>query len=173
MSQDPYLGNLCQTEWNMSNFFRQKSPLREADDLKNVAMYPFCNDNTNAVPHDNFYPLPHYAVSEKHSKSSLQTHIRELETALHKQFEQTTYLRNALQATMDENQMLQKTSGIDKQARVELQDDVNKLNTALYKVIQEKNSKHVIMNELVRKNEELSRENAMKISAKRMQELFD
>jgi len=42
---------------------------------------------------------------------------------------------------MDENKMLQKTAGIDKQVRVELEEDINQLNMALYKLIQDKNSK--------------------------------
>jgi len=64
--------------------------------------------------------------------------------------------------------MLRKTSDQDKQERVELQRDVKNLNTALCKAIQEKISKHLKMNEMIRINEELSSEIALHNSTKRM-----
>ena len=171
MSQETCLCNLCQTEWDAFKHFRKKSPIQTEDDLKNTALYPFYNDNTNAIPQDNMYPLVHHTAGAKQSKSSKTAYIKELEIALQKQIDQTNYFRNTLQTILHEKQRQQKTSDQGEQKRVELQKDVEKLHAALTKALDEKNSKHAKMNEIIRMNEELLRENAIHVSIQRMREL--
>ena len=173
MSQDTRLYDVYQTEWDALKIFRNKSPVQIENDLKNTTLYPFYNDHTNTVPQDNIYPLVQHAVDAKQSKRSKKIYIQELEIALQKQIDQTNYFRNTLQKTFDENRMLQKTYNQEQKERVELQKDVENLNIALQKALKEKNLKHSKMNEMIRMNEELSRENALHNSAKRMKELSD
>jgi len=78
---------------------------------------------------------------------------------------------NTLQTILHEKQRQQKTSDQGEQKRVELQKDVEKLHAALAKALDEKNSKHAKMNEIIRMNEELLRENAIHVSIQRMREL--
>jgi len=143
-----------------SQEFRKEYPGQNIQDLP---MFRFDQSNATDIPQVMPHSLQEYQTHSKHSQSSSNNRIMELENELQIRTEEAGYLRTKIQD-------MQTTQDKSQQHLQELQQDYESVKQNLFRVFEQKNLQYQKFIELSKINEVLSHENGLYRSIERMKE---